>query len=72
MRKRRRNTDNVVMVVSLAMMTSWAVLYFSQSGYRLLSEIIIIVGVVLLILEAVGGEKKYARTIEPEGRFHYP
>ena len=55
-------------------MTSGAILYFYQDGYRPISVIIFLIGLVLLILEALGGvgEEKQARIIVPEGQFHYP
>ncbi len=36
--------DNIITAMSLPLMASGAVLNFYQNGYRLLSEIIIIVG----------------------------
>ncbi len=66
--------DNIVTSVSLLLMTSGAILHFYQVGYRPISVIIFLIGLVLLILEALGGvgEEKQARIIVPEGQFHYP
>ena len=69
-----RYVDNIVTSVSLLLVTSGAILYFYQVGYRPISVIIFLIGLVLLILEALGGvgEEKQARIIVPEGQFHYP
>ena len=66
--------DNIVTSVSLLLMTSGAILYFYQVGYRPIGVIIFLIGLVLLILEALGGvgEEKQSRIIVAEGQFHYP
>jgi hypothetical protein len=57
-----KHVDNIVTVVSLLLMTSGAILYFYGNAYRLFSEIIFLIGLALLVLEATagggGGEEK--------------
>lgn len=65
---RSKHVDTIVAIVSLLLIASGGILYFSQSGLQFLSEIIIIIGFILLGFSALGGkggERKEARNVTP-------
>ncbi len=63
-----KQADTIVAIASLFMIASGAILYFSQSGLHLVSEIIVVVGFILLVIDAFGGqegEKKRPNKVTP-------